>query len=173
MIEKLLFFAKIQCGYAVQRGVELVECHFAHTASDAVMILRMEGIVFMGDVLFVNRHPWLGDGDPDSLKKHLQRFYGNELLKQFIPGHGNVAGRESLGVLIQHITDRQKMALDAIANGEADSLFVRKPISSQYKSWWFGRFYRDNLATVYEKAKDKKWAHLYYLSVMHWNLFRF
>ena len=138
------------------RSVELVECHNGHTTSDAVMILPKEGIAFMGDILFVNRHPWFGDGDPDSLKKHLQRFYGNDSLKQFIPGHGAVAGKESLQMLIKYITDLQQMAAAAIQTGEPDSIFVKKPVLSYYKNWWFGRFYADNLEIVYEKAKEKK-----------------
>jgi len=137
------------------RSVELVECQHAHTTSDAAMILPKEGIAFMGDILFVNRHPWFGDGDPDSLKKQLQRFYDNDSLQRFVPGHGTVAGRESLKVMAQYITDLQGMATDAIRNGEADSLFVKKPILPQYKNWWFGRFYADNLESVYEKAKGK------------------
>ena len=78
------------------RSVELMECPHAHTTSDAVMILPSERIAFMGDILFVNRHPWFGDGDPDSLKKHLQRFYDNDSLQRFVPGRGTVAGKESL-----------------------------------------------------------------------------
>jgi hypothetical protein len=45
------------------------------------MELPAEGIVFMGDLLFVHRHPWLGDGDPGSWKKHLERFIADPVFK--------------------------------------------------------------------------------------------
>jgi glyoxylase-like metal-dependent hydrolase (beta-lactamase superfamily II) len=139
-----------------ERSVLLLECHNGHTPSDAVMILPGEGIAFMGDLLFVDRHPWFGDGDPDSLKKHLQRFYADTSLKQFVPGHGTVAGKESLLTLIKYTTDLQQLASDAIQEGEADSIFTRSPVLPAYKTWWFGRFYADNLQVVYDKAKAKK-----------------
>ncbi|MFI5185959.1 MAG: MBL fold metallo-hydrolase [Chitinophagales bacterium] len=138
------------------RSVLLVECHDGHTGSDAVMILPKEGIAFMGDILFVNRHPWFGDGHPDSLKKHLQRFYADTSLKQFVPGHGAVAGKESLQRLIQYINDLQQAASDAVEKGVTDSVFEKSPVLAAYKNWWFGRFYSDNLEVVYEKAKKNK-----------------
>jgi glyoxylase-like metal-dependent hydrolase (beta-lactamase superfamily II) len=138
------------------RSVLLVECHNGHTASDAVMILPRENIAFMGDLLFVKRHPWFGDGDPDSLREHLLRFYNDSSVKQFVPGHGAVAGKESLQLLIQYIADLQQMATDAVKNKEPDSVFEKRPVLPAYKDWWFGRFYSDNLEVVYEKAKQEK-----------------
>ena len=135
-----------------KRDALLLECKNGHTGSDAVMILPGDGIAFMGDILFSGRHPWLGDGDPDSWKKHLDKFYNDNSLKQFVPGHGPVAGREQLPVIIKYITDLQQLAAEAVQKGEADSVFVKRPIPAAYKDWWYGRFYADNLATVYSKA---------------------
>ena len=139
-----------------KRSILLEECHNGHTPSDVVMILPGEGIAFMGDLLFVNRHPWFGDGDPDSLKNHLQNFYSDTSLKQFVPGHGPVAGKESLLTLIKYISDLQQIAADAIQKGEADTVFAKTSVLPSYKSWWFGRFFADNLQAVYREAKAKK-----------------
>jgi len=138
------------------RSVEIIECHGGHTASDAILILPQEGIAFMGDVLFVNRHPWFGDGQPDSLKSLLHRFYKDSSLKQFVPGHGPVAGREALQTLMNYISDLQEMASAAASRREPDSLFAKTPVPASYRNWWFGRFYPDNLSTLYDNAKDKK-----------------
>ena len=142
--------------YGRKRTVLLLECKNGHTGSDAVMIIPEEGIAFMGDLLFKERHPWLGDGDPASWKKHLERFYNDTSLRQFIPGHGPVAGKETLQVMLQYIGDLQQMAAEAIKNGETDSVFVKKGILTAYKDWWYGRFYPGNLRSVYEKAKMKE-----------------
>ena len=136
-----------------KREVLLIECKNGHTGSDAVMILPKEGIVFMGDLLFTQRHPWLGDGDPDSWKTHLEKFYNDNSLKQFIPGHGPVAGKEQLQIIIKYITDLQQMASEAVQNGIPDSVFVKKAIPAAYKDWWYGRFYPGNLSFVYSKLK--------------------
>ncbi len=137
------------------RSVLLVEYHGGHTASDAVMIIPKDSIAFMGDLLFADRHPWFGDGIPDSLKKHLQGFYHNEALKQFIPGHGPVTGKKSMQRLIQYIDDLENAADDAVRKGLPDSLFEKTPVPAPYRDWWFGRFYTDNLAAVYQRAKEK------------------
>ncbi len=135
-----------------KRDALLVECKNGHTGSDAVMILPKEGIVFMGDLLFNERHPYLGDGDPDSWKKHLGKFYKDSSLKQFVPGHGPVADKEQLYVIIQYINDLQRMATEAKQNGIADSVFIKREVPALYKDWWYGRFYSGNLSFVYSKA---------------------
>ena len=134
--------------------VLLIECS-GHTLSDAVMILPHEGIAFMGDLLFVQRHPYLGDGDPDSWKKNLDKFYNDKTLKIFIPGHGPVAGKESLQTLITYINDLQQLATDALKKGESDSAFAKNAVLPKYKDRWYGRFYPANLGFLYEKAKSK------------------
>ena len=138
-----------------KRSVLLIECKNCHTASDVVMILPQQGIAFMGDVLFVKRHPWFGDSDAESLKEHLEDFYADASLTQFVPGHGPVAGKEAVQTLVSYINDLQQLATEAVQKNEADSDFIRQDVPAQYKSWWFGRFYSDNLAAVYHDAKKK------------------
>jgi glyoxylase-like metal-dependent hydrolase (beta-lactamase superfamily II) len=138
-----------------KRSVLLIECKNCHTASDVVMVLPQEGIAFMGDVLFVKRHPWFGDSNTESLEKHLQEFYADTTLGQFVPGHGPVAGKEAMQTMIRYIEDLRQLATEAVQKNEADSDFIKQDVMSQYKSWWFGRFYSDNLATVYHEAKGK------------------
>jgi glyoxylase-like metal-dependent hydrolase (beta-lactamase superfamily II) len=123
------------------------------------MVLPKDSIAFMGDLLFTDRHPWFGDGDPDSLKKHLQHFYDDNSLVRFVPGHGNVAGKQSLQLLIQYINDLQQMASDAVQKQEADSVFEKRAVLPAYKNWWFGRFYSDNLDVVYKNAREKNKTH--------------
>jgi cyclase len=141
--------------YGSKTNVLLLECTNGHTGSDLVMLLRKERIAFMGDLLFVLRHPWLGDGDPDSWKQHLQRFYNDTALNKFVPGHGPVAGKEKLKTLIQYINDLEQLTADAVQKGEPDSVFEKTVILPQYKDWWYGRFYSANLSFLYERAKKK------------------
>jgi cyclase len=134
--------------------VLLIECS-GHTFSDAVMILPHEGIAFMGDLLFVDRHPYLGDGDPESWKKNLEKLYNNNSLATFVPGHGPVAGKQSLQTIVTYINDLQQLATDAVKKAEPDSVFAKSAVLPKYKDWWYGRFYSANLEFVYENAKRK------------------
>ena len=139
-----------------KRSVLLLEYKNGHTASDAVMILPENGIVFMGDLLFVKRHPWFGDGSAESSKHHLEKFSADTSLKQFVPGHGPVAGKEALDAMIQYINDLQQLARESVQKGEPDSVFIQHGVLAQYRSWWYARFYPDNLEAVYEEEKHRK-----------------
>ena len=136
-----------------KRSVLLVECKNGHTGSDVVMLLPKEKIAFLGDLLFVQRHPWLGDGDADSWKKHLENFYADTLVNQFVPGHGPVAGKEAVQDLVYYINDLEQMAKEAIQNGEPDSMFVKTVVPPKYKNWWYGGFYSENLDFLYGRMK--------------------
>jgi len=136
-----------------KRSLVLVECKNGHTGSDVVMLLPKEKIAFLGDLLFVQRHPWLGDGDADSWKRYLENFYADTSLEQFVPGHGPVAGKEAVQALVYYINDLQQMAKQAIQNGEPDSIFVKTAVPARYANWWYGRFYSGNLEFLYGRMK--------------------
>jgi len=138
-----------------KKSLLLLECKNGHTGSDVVMILPKEGIAFMGDLLFVQRHPWLSDGDVEGWKRHLEHFNADTSLKQFIPGHGPVAGKDALRDMIHYIGDLQQMAAQAVRSREPDSIFIKRNVPPQYKDWWYSRFYPANLDFVYAKARGK------------------
>ena len=138
-----------------KKSLLLLECKNGHTGSDVVMILPKEGIAFMGDLLFVQRHPWLSDGDADSWKHHLEHLNADTSLRQFVPGHGPVAGKEAVQDMIHYITDLQQMAVQAVRSREPDSVFIKRGVPPQYKDWWYGRFYPANLDFLYVRARGK------------------
>jgi len=53
--------------HGVERSAELISYTGGHAESDCVLFLPQDGIVFMSDLLFIECHPWLGGGDPESL----------------------------------------------------------------------------------------------------------
>ena len=77
------------------RELELLSFDIAHTRGDAVGILREEGIVFMGDILFCDIQPWMGSGDPVGLMEALDRIQALGF-KHFIPGHGRLGAVEDI-----------------------------------------------------------------------------
>jgi glyoxylase-like metal-dependent hydrolase (beta-lactamase superfamily II) len=135
-----------------KRSVILKECKNAHTSSDAIMILPKEGIAFMGDMLFTERHPFLGHGDPATWKRYLENLFDDRSLKHFVPGHGPVAGKESLQSTIGYISYLQQEAHKAVQNREPDSIFAKRSVPAQYSNWWYKRFYPANLRSVYKAA---------------------
>jgi cyclase len=131
-----------------KRKVKLVERQNGHTESDAVMVVPDEGIAFMGDLLFVGRHPWVSDGKPADWQATLKGFYEDPSLKTFIPGHGPVSKRESLKQLYEYLTDIQFLCKDAY-NDSLRTEVMQKPIPEAYQEWYFSKFYQPNLQYLF------------------------
>ncbi len=71
-----------------RRSVVLEYLGPAHCDGDIIVHLPEDGIVFVGDMLFVGRFPWLGDGDINGWISVLDRVSGLDV-EQIVPGHGN------------------------------------------------------------------------------------
>jgi len=142
--------------YGSKKNAKLIECKNGHTKSDVVLLLPQDSIAFMGDILFSQRHPWFGDGDPTSLMHHLQKFENDFSITTYVPGHGPVAGKTSLDALIHYIQDLQQIVQSDVDKGMADSVIAKEPAPAIYSSWWFERFYPDNLEFLAAEMKKQK-----------------
>lgn len=138
-----------------QRSVELLECKNGHTGSDAILLLPKDGIAFMGDILFVKRHPWLGDGSPQSLQQHLEKLEQNQNYAIYVPGHGPVGGKKELTALINYIKDLHQLVSEAIQKNQPDSVIIKSEIPAMYKDWWYGRFFSGNLQFLCDELRKK------------------
>jgi cyclase len=136
-----------------KRSIKLVECKKGHTESDVVMLLPKEGIAFMGDLFFVNRHPYLGDGDAASWQHHVQHFREDTSIHKYVPGHGPIGGKAEMQLIENYITDLQELVKTGIEQHLPDSIIIQQPIPALYKQWWYGRFYKPNLQFLCEQIK--------------------
>ncbi|MGE5221866.1 MAG: MBL fold metallo-hydrolase, partial [Omnitrophica WOR_2 bacterium] len=60
--------------YGQQRKAILKAFHKGHTRSDAILYLPEDKIIFASDLLFVESHPYLPDGNPESWKAILDEL---------------------------------------------------------------------------------------------------
>ncbi len=142
--------------HGTKRSVLLVEQKNGHTPSDLVLVLPKEGIVFMGDLLFEKRHPYLGDGTPSSWIQHLDTFYADPQLNIFVPGHGNVGDKKDVDQMRHYISDLQQLVKNGFKMGQPDSVIKKTPIPSAYANWKFDLFYEFNmnfLVSNFQKIK--------------------
>jgi len=142
--------------HGIARSLQLVELKDGHTASDLILVLPKEGIVFMGDLLFEKRHPYLAHGKPGSWSKHLQNLYENTTLQKYVPGHGEVCDRAYLKTMNQYILDLQSMVSKNVDEQKPDSLTTRLPAPIAYADWKFGRFLRPNLNFLIKEYRKNK-----------------
>jgi glyoxylase-like metal-dependent hydrolase (beta-lactamase superfamily II) len=117
------------------RRVELVALERAHAAGDLFMTVPDESIAFCGDLLFIDCHPYLGDGDIGGLRQALGMLEASGA-DRFVPGHGPVGRTVDLGTLARYIDDVEGLA----ARGEEAAA-----MPDPYGAWALARFFPVNV----------------------------
>ena len=143
-------FAERLVFYGAERRAELIECRGGHSPSDALLYLPAEGILFMGDLLFVGCHPYLGGGDPDEVVRTL------ELVSEFnpkalVPGHGAVGTPEDLRLLSQYIDVLNTLARKMVEDGEPEEKVTTLGIPEPFDKWEFRSFFTDSMRFFYQR----------------------
>ena len=136
------------------RTVEIIHCGEAHTASDTIMYLKDDKILFSGDLVFVNCHPVLTAGNPNKWLKVL-KYLKDLKINVLIPGHGSVGTKKDIELISKYI-----LTLSEIANKFARKNVVFKPgiinnLPPPFNSWRFGDFFIDmNMQFLIESNKN-------------------
>lgn len=131
-----------------KRKVELKALGRGHTKNDVVLYLPGEQIAFMGDLLFVERHPWLGDGFSQEWVEKL-RLVDEWSVDIVVPGHGPVSEPRSIITMAEYIETLTKLVRTHAEAGASLEEVISLPIPEPYKNWWYGRFYTENLRHLY------------------------
>jgi cyclase len=142
-VERLAF-------HGTDRSVELIEFAGGHTESDAVLFLPQEGIAFMSDLLFIGHHPYLGGGDPDSLR-HILETISDLAPRLLVPGHGPVGTAESLKGMSQYVSTLDGLAHKMVEDGEAEETIDDMAIPEPYDDWLFASFFPGNMHFLYQR----------------------
>lgn len=141
--------------HGTRLSAELIPTNGGHTESDAMLYLPSEDVLFMGDLLFVGCHPYLGDGDPEVLSKILEK--ARELKpKLLIPGHGPVAGPESIKQLQRYIQAVERLADRAYKAGKTEEKLASSSIPAAFADWEMPRYFSDNLRFMYKRLVSRQ-----------------
>ena len=139
------------------RHVHLIESEGAHTGSDTVAYVPDAGVAFMGDLLFAGFHPYLGDGSPERWLEVLRSIMDGsaEFSKatQFIPGHGSVATKDDVQLLIDYIEDCKQIAR-RLKDAEGQDV-SNEPVPPKYASWGLARFFPANINFLMKGAAKR------------------
>ena len=140
--------------HGTRRSIDLVAFDRGHTASDLIVLLPEERIAFTGDLLFVECHPWLADGDPDKLIRTLGLLRGMEIIL-VVPGHGPVGDADHFTAMIQYLRDLEALAQDALGHGVKEAELARISVPAAYADWSLEHFFLPNLRFLYARAAGK------------------
>ncbi len=125
-------FADTFTFHLARRSIVLEYAGPAHCDGDVIAYLPEDGIVFVGDLLFVGRFPWLGDGDVDGWIAALNHVCALSV-EQVIPGHGKPVGLKEVADFRDMLAALQEGVSDAFGAGMSEDEAVARVRLADYE----------------------------------------
>jgi cyclase len=76
--------------------VRLIHTGIASHSADSIMVhVPSQDVLFAGDILFTDFHPFIGDGDLDGWQKNLDFIHAMNV-RHIIPGHGPLSSNKDI-----------------------------------------------------------------------------
>ncbi len=122
-----------------------------HSPSDTFVFLPDDRIAFLGDLLSNGYHPWLGDGDPDTLVRILDRI---DLLRPraLVPGHGAPGGPRVLAAMREYVTTAQRQVARHRRAHRPRKQLADLAVPERFRTWKFAGFYPETLQFLYGRT---------------------
>jgi cyclase len=111
--------------------VHLIYFGPAHCDGDIIVHLERRRVVFLGDLLFHGRFPWLGDCDLNGLIAVLGRVLALDVAV-VVPGHGPPATLTDVARFRQMLIDLRAAVTRAIKTGVSEDAAVHEIVLPQY-----------------------------------------
>lgn len=143
--------------YGSRRRAELYTFENGHTGSDTLLYLPDDGIIFAADLMFVQTHPFLAEGDPFKLIAILERIEKMSYTK-IVPGHGPVGTKEDVQLLKAYVKFCVETGERLIAEGNIDdAALAALTVPAPYDAWDIPHFFQMNmrfLITLFSSETD-------------------
>ncbi len=115
-----------------------------HSASDALLHVPERSVAFLGDLLFIGFHPFLGDGDPEVYLRILDRIESLDA-KTLVPGHGPVGTQKDLQTMRDYVAALQLAVDRGRSSGGDPKRRADAPIPEQFASLHWRAFWQENV----------------------------
>lgn len=96
--------------------VELIRTASSHTEGSLVVWLPSQKLLFAGDILFTDFHPYLADGDLSGWGKTIDKLLTMDV-ERIIPGHGPLSSRKDLQEMKAYLIAFDATAREMVAKG--------------------------------------------------------
>lgn len=137
------------------RRVQLISKGPGHTDSDLILYLPDDKILFTGDLIFNECHPYVAHGDITKWKAWLDHMDSLEV-GTIMPGHGQIGTEDLIDQMKTYLEDLEQAAEELVSNDISPEELQNISVPVAYKDWWFGRFYEYNLKFAYESINSKE-----------------
>lgn len=98
-------------GASVELALRTME--IAHSEGDLIGFVEKDRVLFAGDLIFADNHPYLGAGDPIKLKEELKKLIEMDI-EYFVPGHGEVCDKDEVQRKIEYIDAIMKLVEETL-----------------------------------------------------------
>lgn len=98
-------------------GVELIQAAPSHTAGSLIVSVPSRKLVFAGDVLFTDFHPFLAEGDFGGWQKSLAALLAMDI-NVIIPGHGPLSTKKDLRDMKDYLQEFDRLAKKLSADSQ-------------------------------------------------------
>ncbi len=119
-----------------------------HSVSDAVLHVPDERVVFLSDLLFIGAQPYLGDGDPETYLKILDKIEALDA-KTLVPGHGPVGTNRDLQPMRDYVHALEKAVRETAS--EADLKLAAETTPPPFASWKWRAFWKENVEFLHQR----------------------
>ncbi len=116
------------------KNVHLQSFPKAHTDGDVIAYIPEEKVLFAGDLLFANRDPWIGSGDPEGWLSVNDELMAIDF-KITVPGHGDLASKAEFYLESKYIKELIDLVRNKISAGEEPTQITREDFSKELQSW--------------------------------------
>lgn len=133
-----------------RRHVELISFRGGHSACDTVLLVPDARVAFMGDLLYVERHPNLIEIQVNRIGEvyaALQALGAERL----VPGHGPVGDQQDLQEAALYFEMVSNMVKALAAEGLPIEELIARPHPEPFQTWRYGSLmYENNLRALYQ-----------------------
>lgn len=133
-----------------KRSVEVLTYGGGHTASDAFLSLPDDQMLFMGDLLFVRTHPWIGHGNPEEWQRILQRVEQLNFTVA-VPGHGPLGGRSDLALNRHYLASLVALAEECMSKGLSLEEATQTKLPAPFGTWEGAEIFDWNMEFLYSR----------------------
>jgi len=120
--------------HGTRRTAELVEVAPGHTASDAYLLLPGDGVLFMGDLGFLQSQPFMVYCDPQAWVSELERMEQLDV-QTYVPGHGPLGTKEDVALQREFITRLEELVAQAVSDGLTAEETLEKTLPAPFDDW--------------------------------------
>jgi cyclase len=134
--------------YGTARRAELITQGGGHTLSDAYLVLPADRVLFMGDLGFFHREPFMTHCDPKTWMAQLEAMEQADV-ETFVPGHGPLGTKADIDMQKQYMILLQALVAHVAQTGGAIDA-AQHPLPAPFDTWFVeGTPYAENVRILY------------------------